>query len=162
MDILVAVDESGHALDAVRYVGSLLRTNSDAMVTLFHVFKPLPRALLEHGGSEDPETESCLSEQLRTKQRRHWSIEEQEAECSVLEQARHTLTETGFDPQRVRLKFGHEEDVARNILEEAADGSHDTIALGRHGTSRIKRFLGGGVTDQVVRNAQGIAVWIVD
>jgi nucleotide-binding universal stress UspA family protein len=157
----VAVDESKHALDAARYVGSLLRANPDAMVTLFHVLKPMPRALLEHGGSEDPDTESRLREQLRTEQRR-WTMEEQEAECSVLEQARKALMETGFDPTHVRLKFGHEEDVARNILEEAMLGGHGTIALGRHGTSRMKRFLGGGVTDQVVRDAKGIAVWIVD
>ena len=30
----------------------------DVVVTLFHVLKPMPRELLEHGGSENPATEA--------------------------------------------------------------------------------------------------------
>ena len=39
---------------AVKYVGSLLRETPKTAVTLFHVLKPMPRGLLEHGGSENP------------------------------------------------------------------------------------------------------------
>jgi nucleotide-binding universal stress UspA family protein len=61
----------------------------------------------------------------------------------------------------VSLKFGHEEDVARNILEEAAGGKYETIVVGRHGTSGMKRMFGGGVTDQVLRDAKDFAIWVV-
>ncbi len=53
--ILIAVDGSEHSARALHYVGMLLRDTCDVQVTLFHVLKPMPRELLEHGGSEDPE-----------------------------------------------------------------------------------------------------------
>jgi len=34
--------------------------------------------------------------------------------------------------------------------------------VGRHGTSRIKRIFGGGVTDQLLRAAQGLAIRAVE
>jgi hypothetical protein len=47
--ILLAVDESENSHRLVQYVGSLLSRTPDVVVTLFHVLKPLPRGLLEHG-----------------------------------------------------------------------------------------------------------------
>jgi hypothetical protein len=56
MRILLAVDESENSRRVARYVGSLLRQTPDVALALFHVLKPMPRELLEHGGSEDPAT----------------------------------------------------------------------------------------------------------
>jgi len=161
MRILLAVDESENSRRAVEYVGSLLRRTPDVAVTLFHVLKPMPRGLLEHGGSENPAAEARLGAQLRTDQEA-WIRKEREAECPVLKKACETLDRSGFDTSRVALKFGHEDDVAASILEEARTGRHETIAVGRHGTSRMKRIFGGGVTDQLLRDAQGFAIWVVE
>ena len=161
MRILVAVDESENSVRAVRYVGSLLNRTPDVAVTLFHVLKPMPRELLEHGGSESPAAEAQLGVQLRQDQR-DWVRQEQEANCLVLQKASDTLTACGFDTTRVTLKFGYEDNVAANILEEAREGGHETIAVGRRGTSRITRMFGGGVTDQLLRDAKGFAIWIVE
>jgi nucleotide-binding universal stress UspA family protein len=161
MRILLAVDESENSHRAVQYVGSLLRRTPDVAVTLFHVLKPMPRDLLEHGGSENPATETQLGVQLRQEQEA-WIEKERESQCHVLREACETLARTGFDTSQVALKFGHEDDIARNILEEARSGHHETIAVGRYGTSRVKRIFGGGVTDQLLRDAKGIAIWVVD
>ena len=161
MCILLAVDESENSHRVVRYVGSLLRRTPDVAVTLFHVLKPMPRELLEHGGSENPAAEAKLGVQLRDEQEA-WIRKERESECHVLKKACETLTQSGFDTGRVALKFGHEDDIARNILEEARSGRHETIVVGRHGTSRIKRIFGGGVTDQLLRDAKGFAIWVVE
>jgi nucleotide-binding universal stress UspA family protein len=161
MRILVAVDESESSRRAIHYVGSLLHRTPDVTVTLFHVLKPMPRQLLEHGGSENPATEGRLSKQLHEDQQ-VWYRKEREAECPVLITAREMLEKSGFDASRVSLKFGHEEDVARNILEEAQGGQYGTIVVGRHGTSGITRMFGGGVTDQLLRNAKGFAIWMVE
>jgi hypothetical protein len=45
-----------------------LRRTPDVAVTLFHVLKPMPRELLEHGGSENPAAEAQLGAQLRGEQ----------------------------------------------------------------------------------------------
>ena len=161
MRMLVAVDESENSMRAVRYVGSLLSRTPDVNVTLFHVLKPMPRELLEHGGSESPAAEAQLGVQLRHDQE-DWVRKEQEAQCPVLRKASEILTASGFDKNRVALKFGYEDNIAANILEEAREGGHETIALGRRGTSRITRMFGGGVTDQLLRDAKGFAIWIVE
>ena len=160
MRILLAVDESEHSRRVVRYAGSLLRGASDVVLTLFHVLRPMPRELLEHGGSENPAVEAQLSRQLRDEQA-VWIRKEAEAECHILKQACETLTQSGFDMNRVMLKYGHEDDIAGNILEEARIGRHETIVVGRHGTSRVKRVF-GGVTDQLLRDAKGFVIWVVE
>jgi len=161
MRVLLAVDESENSHRVVQYVGSLLRRTPDVAVTLFHVLKPMPRELLEHGGSESPSAEIQLSVQLHSEQDA-WIRKERESEYHVPRKACETLTQAGFDTSHVALKFGHEDDIARNILEEARSGHHETIVVGRHGTSRIKRIFGGGVTDQVLRDAKGLAIWVVE
>ena len=161
MRILLAIDESENSHRVVQYVGSLLRRTPDVLVTLFHVLKPMPRELLEHGGSENPATEAQLSMQLRGDQEA-WIRKQRESECHVLKKACETLVQSGFDISHVALKYGHEDDIARNILEEARSGHHETIVVGRHGTSRIRRIFGGGVTDQLLRDAKGFAIWVVE
>src|SRR5262249_53914001 len=99
-------------------------------------------------GSENPAVEAQMDQQLHNEQE-DWIRKERESECHVLKNASQTLKDSGFDTQRVTLKFGYEDDIARNILEEAR--GHETIVVGRHGTSRIKRLFGGGVTDQLLR-----------
>lgn len=161
MRILVAVDESENSQRAVQYVGLLLRRTPDVALTLFHVLKPMPRELLEHGGSENPVAETQLGTQLRTDQE-SWLRTERETECPVLRSAWEALMNYGFDANHVTMTFGHEDDIAGNILEEARRGGHDTIVVGRHGMSRIKRIFGGGVTDQVLRHAKGLAIWVIE
>lgn len=161
MRILVAVDESDNSRRAVEYVGSLLRQAPNVEITLFHVLKPMPRQLLEHGGSENPATEGQLRKQLHEDQEA-WYRKEREAECPVLIAAAEILTKVGFDPAHVALKFGHEEDIPRAILEEAQNGHYTTIVVGRHGTSGMTRIFGGGVTDKLLRNAKGFAIWLVE
>lgn len=161
MRILLAVDESENSERAVRYVGSLLRRTPEVTIVIFHVLKPMPRKLMEHGGSENPASEGRLSTQLHDEQEA-WYQKEREAECPILIAARETLEKSGFDAVRVSLKFGHEEDVARTILEEAQSGQYGTIVVGRHGASKMKRIFGGGVTDELLRNAKGFAIWVVE
>ncbi|MGE3976559.1 MAG: universal stress protein [Nitrospira sp.] len=158
--ILLAVDESENSHRVVQYVGSLLSRTPDAVITLFHVLKPMPRRFLEHGGSENPAVEAQLSAQLRHEQDA-WIQKERESECHVLQQACETLTRSGFDMNRVTVKYGHDDDIARNILDEARSGHHDTIAVGRQGISRIKQLFGGGTTDHLLHAAKGVAIWVV-
>jgi nucleotide-binding universal stress UspA family protein len=161
MRILVAIDETDAADRLVQYVGALLRETSGARITLFHVLRPMPRKLLEHGGSESPVLEGQLQSELK-KEQTEWIHSQQEAECPYLLRAREVLGKAAFPLHRVELKFGHEDDIARNILEEALRGGYSTVAVGRYGTSMTKRLFGGGVTDQLLREATGLAVWVVE
>jgi nucleotide-binding universal stress UspA family protein len=96
------------------------------------------------------------------KEQTQWNRSQQEAECPYLLKAREALGQAGFPLDRIDLKFGHEDDIAQSILEEAQRGGYSTVAVGRYGTSKRKRLFGGGVTDQLLREATGIAVWVVE
>lgn len=117
--------------------------------------------LLEHGGSEHPATEAQLSAQLHEEQEA-WLKKAREAECPILKNARETLAQSGFDGSRVDMKFGHEGDVDGTILEEARLGQHETIGVGRSGTSRMRRIFGGGVPDRLLQDAKSLAIWIIE
>jgi nucleotide-binding universal stress UspA family protein len=91
-----------------------------------------------------------------------WIRKEEESESHVLKKACDTLTQSGFDRSQVALKVGHEDDIAKNILEEARNGQHETIVVGRHGASRVRRLFGGSVTEQLLRDAKGFAIWVVE
>ncbi|OQW32275.1 MAG: hypothetical protein A4E19_19795 [Nitrospira sp. SG-bin1] len=161
MRLLLAIDESENARRAVQYVGTVVGRASHVTVTLFHVLRPMPRALLEHGGSENPAIEKQLSAQLHREQD-EWLKRERETKSPLLRKACDALIASGIDESRIRTKFGHESDIATAILEEAQEGHHDTIVVGRTGTSRITRLFGGGVTDRMLRDAKSVALWIIE
>lgn len=161
MRFLLAVDESDNSHRAVQYAGSLLRLTPEIDITLFHVLKPMPRQLLEHGGAEDPAAEERLGSELRSDQK-VWLRTQREAQCPVLKKACEILVQCGFDQKRVTMKFGHEDNIAGNILEEARNGGHETIVVGRRGMSNMKRIFGGGVSDQLLRDAKGLTIWVVE
>ena len=159
--ILIAVDGSDHSARALRYVGTLLRDTRDVRVTLFHVLKPMPRELLEHGGSEDPAGEILLAKELQQDQE-NWVHAESVMEYPILVHALELFGKTGFPLDRVTLKFGHEDDIAHTILDEARTGGYGTIVVSRHGSNGMKRFFGGGITDQLLRDASGYTLWVVE
>ena len=159
--ILVAVDDSEHSERALRYVGTLLRDTRDVHVTLFHVLKPMPPELLEHGGSENPTVEVRLAEELQRDQET-WVHTESMMEYPILVKALELFGKTGFPLDRVTLKFGHEDDIGHTILDEAGSGGYGTIVVTRHGSNGIKRFFGGGITDQLLRDATGFTLWVVE
>ena len=158
---MVAVDNSEHSARALRYVGTLLHDVPNVQVTLFHVLKPMPRELLEHGGSEDPKIEGRLAEELRQEQE-DWVRTESVTEYPILVNALEVFGKAGFPLDRVTLKFGHEDDIAHTILAEARTGGYGTIVVSRHGATGLKRFFGGGVTDQLLRDASGYTLWVVE
>jgi nucleotide-binding universal stress UspA family protein len=159
--ILIAVDDSEHSARALRYVGTLLRDARDVQVTLFHVLKPMPRELLEHGGSEDPAVEIRLAEALHQDQK-NWVRAESEIESLILVKALELFGKTGFPLDHVTLKFGCEDDIAHNILAEARVGGYGTIVVSRYGSNGLKRMVGGGITDHLLRDASGFTLWVVE
>ena len=158
--ILVAVDDSEQSIRGVQYVGSMLRDTPDVKVTLFHVLNPMPRELMEHGGSENPDTEDYLGAQLRRDQE-EWARKEGAIEYPILLKALEHLGQTGFPIDRVTLKFGHERDIADTIIDEAKSGGYGTVVVTRHGTWGTKRLFGNGVAERLLREVSGAAIWML-
>ena len=147
--ILIAVDDSDESARAL-----------DVNVTLFHVLNPMPRELMEHGGSENPETENHLGEQLR-KDQEEWLRTEGAIEYPILVTAMERLGQTGFPLDHVTLKLGHERDIADSIMDEARAGGYGTVVVTRHGPAGTKRLFSSGIIDRLVRDLSGVALWVL-
>src|SRR5919198_5611792 len=69
-NMLIAVDDSEESYRAVAYVGSIIGGRTDCRVSLLHALPPLPRELLEFGGTSDPQQEEQEEGHIKAEQAR--------------------------------------------------------------------------------------------
>ena len=112
-------------------------------------------------GFDDPVEEVRLATELQQDQE-NWVSAESVMEYPILVQALELFGKTGFPLDRVTLKFRQEDDIAPTILDEARTGGYGTIVISRQGSNGMKRFFGGGITDQLLRDASGYTLWVVE
>ena len=135
--ILVAVDGSDHAFDAVRVAARLAGALS-ARLTLLNVYHAPSEALGE------PNYSHALGEALGEAQR-------------VLDEARHVALNVGVPEPQVEWLAG---DPAQVIVQTAQAGGYDLVAMGTLGRGRLGAALLGSVSAAVAARA-GCPVLIV-
>ena len=79
-NILIAIDDSTASYRAVTYVGSIIGGREDFRICLLHASPPLPRELLEFGGSSDPQQEERAEARIHAEQARWLEAVAQAAE----------------------------------------------------------------------------------
>jgi len=151
--ILIAVDQSVHAKQAIKYAartGGLVK-NMDFV--LFHVQPMISQYLVEEARSK-PKARSQLE---AVRQKNH------EASLELLENCKTRLTETGIGAERIEIKTApRDAGVADDIIQMAEAGRYDAILIGRRGISAFQEFFVGSVTTNLVAHAKQIPVWLVD
>lgn len=147
--ILLALDESEDAMQAVEYVGTIL--NGSALgVTLFHVVRGL-NFLDQRFGPV-----------INLTHKKEWLEEAKLAMKPVFEEARTRLIDAGLDPKRINTKLIEGANSrAGAIVEGARKGGFGTIVVGRRGSSKLYEFLMGRVSNKVIQMAKDQAVWVV-
>jgi nucleotide-binding universal stress UspA family protein len=128
--ILVAVDGSDHAFDAVR-VAARLATALSARITLMTAYHAPADALGE------PNYSRALGEAL-------------EAAQQVLEDARRVTVNAGGPEPQVEWLAG---DPAETIVETAKAGGYDLVVMGTLGRGRLSAALLGSVSSTVAAKA---------
>lgn len=128
--ILVAVDGSDHAFDAVR-VASRLAAALSAKLTLMTAYHAPSDALGE------PNYSRALGEALAEAQR-------------ILEDARKVALNAGSAEPQVEWLAGQ---PAETIVETARAGDYDLVVVGTHGRGRIRAALLGSVSSAVAAHA---------
>ena len=145
-NILVAMDGSEGAMQAIDFVGELVGGHN-FKVTLVHVvrddssigpaplYRPLPKENLQ--------------------------VEEQKIR-TVFDEARSRLINRGFKSDDVTSKIvtGAASRSAA-IVQEAEQRGYATIVLGRRGLSQSQDFFMGGVSNKVIQLGIEQAVWVV-
>jgi len=146
--VIVGFDGSEDAMRAVDCIGELMSSpQREAMVC--HVIRPLNIHLgikkVFEPGEETMWAESKVKE-----------IE------PLLDEAAKRLVDAGFSPDRVHkeIQTGKKSRAKAIITRAAADG-YGTIAVGRHGLTKIEEFFIGRVSTKVLHMAKKMAVWIV-
>jgi nucleotide-binding universal stress UspA family protein len=164
--ILVAVDGSETSLQAIRYVGDILRDSGGVEVTLLHVLD-IPPELLEHGGAEDSSKEHRLEESMENQRQEWMQTSQKRMEEEFFGPARKILKQKGVQEEavHVRTKLATDmphPDVAMAIIQEVAKGSYGTVVLGKRGKSMLREFVFGSVAFKVIHHVKNCTIWIVE
>jgi nucleotide-binding universal stress UspA family protein len=155
--VLVSIDTSQGAMQAVDYVGNILAGVPQVHVTLFHAIRGLDVFIQGYNDSFMLGQESEWLEKAERELTR--AAEEIEP---VMEKAVTRLTRAGFEPGRIDRKVVKGiSSRAGAIVDEAQRGDYGTIVVGRRGLSRIQEFFMGRVSNKVIQLAKTKAVWVV-
>ena len=150
--ILIALDASGQAFEAVRYVGQMLPAGR-AEITLFHVFNLIPEDLSDLRG-----TPEWLPQGVDFKT---WELQQRKSVEDFMEKSSMLLVSQGYPEDAVKVLIKEREvGVARDIMNLARRG-YDALVLGRRGLSDLKGLLFGSVANKLVSHLQEVPVWVV-
>jgi len=161
--ILIALDGSENAMQAVAYAGDVTCACKEFEITLYHVFET-PPMFMEHGGTETPAEEKNRQEQLHIDRKKWVEMRRDWVEKEIFEPARQILKEKGVreDTTPVHTKADLKPDVAWSIVQEVEQDGYDTVVLGRRGVSMLREFMFGSVTSKVIHHIKGCAIWVVE
>ena len=162
--LLVALDEHSIAAELVKYLGKIISGKQDLEVCLLHMLPPPPPQLREFRGSEDPEVEEQLDQEMDVVYQR-WTREAENAARPVFENAISILTRAGVPPnsiQRIVRQLVNHEDLTNDILKAAEENACQTIVVGRSSFPWFKETFHRHLADTLVRKATGVAIWVVE
>jgi nucleotide-binding universal stress UspA family protein len=161
--LLVCVNDSEASRRVTRYVGQLIGPSSGFTVLLLHVLEPLPPQFQESRGAETTRGEERVEQELRQKQTRQIERSKQEA-APILTEAKSILTGAGVPAEAVMTDAFvpiHQENLATEILHIARDKSCGTVVTGRESFSWVQEIFRSHVSDELLEEGQGLAIWIV-
>jgi len=140
--LLVYVDDSGAAMNVIRYVADMFGQVPDVRVTLLSVLREPNADLPSPNEQESPKNP--------------------ESKNLVLEKAREILIKSGFADDFVESRLVRRYNVRASdaLLRQQKAGAYTAIVLGRRPLSRAEEFLFGDTAIRLVRSAT-CPVWVV-
>lgn len=150
--LLLAVDGSDYALNAVKYISALTPFRK-MKVMLFHVFSGVPESYL------DLEKDPQFARAARTVMA--WEMQQKKEIQEYMQQAKQTLVRSGFSPDAVTLKIqNRKKGIARDIIQEAKDG-YSAIVVGRKGQGVYQEIVVGSVATKIIQKIAFLPVLMI-
>ena len=150
--ILLAVDGSESALDAVRYVGWMSPFRKMKIV-LFHVFSSVPESYRDL--QKDPRFSKLAKEVM------DWETQQKKVIQKYMDKAKKILISLGFSEGAVTVTIqNRKKGVARDVIAEALNG-YEAVVVGRRGYSNLKEIIIGSVARKVIEKNAFIPVLLV-
>jgi nucleotide-binding universal stress UspA family protein len=163
--LLVVVDSTDASRRALQYVGRMLARRQRVSCHLAYIGSGLPPELLESGGSESPDREEQIEADLRLAQRR-WAAASNKNANRILRAARTTLRRAGIAAARIHVCSPPPLDAGTPVhdvvVRLAREEACQTIVVGHQAHSWLRGLGGGHLAEQLVRQAKGLTVWVVD
>lgn len=139
--ILIAMDGSEQAMNAVRYVSGFFPQKQTHAV-LFHVTAEVPESFLDL--QREPGFRSSVISISS------WTAQIKKNIDEFMQQAKNILLNAGFPKESVTIKVEtRKAGVARDIVKESHEG-YDAVVLGRSGVSRLKDIIVGSVANKLI------------
>jgi nucleotide-binding universal stress UspA family protein len=150
--ILIAVDGSDQALEAVRYISSLVRPELTEVV-LFYVGSGFPEVFWDL--NRNPLYQTKKNKVMG------WLADQQLVIGEFNEKALKILTDMGFPKENILVKTQTKKTgVLKDIIQESYQG-YSALVIGRTGTSRLKDLLLGGMAQKLAVKIKHIPVVVV-
>lgn len=161
--LLVAVDGSPAAEEAIRYVGTMMAGHPSVQVHVLHVLPPVPPRLREHGGAGSATEEDELGAKLKL-DRDDWAQEQISHSQPLFEQAEFILAEAGLATsmleEECRLPTDSEQ-LSEICVKAARNAGCNTIVVGRESFSWLGERWHQHLCHEIVRRGKGLTVWVV-
>ena len=160
---LIGVDDSESTIRSVSYVAEMIAPQRGFHIVLLHVLPPIPPEYLEFGGSENPETEQRLTQELKQEQAQ-WIEQAKEAAKPLFDRIKGIFLRVGISGNTITTVFVesiHRPDLVRELLETAHKQNCGTIVVGRESYPSFKEFFHHHVGEGLVQQGQGFAVWVI-
>lgn len=150
--VLLAVDGSDQALEAVRYIGSVVAP-AHTEIVLFHVGTGFPQVYWDMGRNP-----LYHSKKNKVKE---WLADSQLVMGEFKEKAFKILTTQGFNPEAIQVKTQTEKtSVLVDVIQESYQG-YSAIVVGRTGVSWLKDVFTGSLAYKLVEKIKHIPSVVV-
>ena len=151
--LIIAVDDSRHSKNAVRYAAGIYKEMEDISLTLMHVQPTISQYLLE----EAKKSSQAYAELEKVNQKNT------ETADHLLATYKEQMVALGIAEEDIQLytqarRLG----VAKDILVFSEAGNFDALIMGRRGLSGLGELLLGSVSANVVNHSTDTPIWQVD
>ena len=151
--IVIAVDDSRHSNNAVRYAAGIYEVLKEMKFTLMHVQPTISEYLLDEA-KKSPQAYAELEKVIR---------KNSETAQGLLEKYKEQMMALSIAEADIQLKTQHRMlGVAKDILEFSVAGHFDAVIMGRRGLSGLGEVFIGSVSANVVNHSANTPVWLVD
>jgi nucleotide-binding universal stress UspA family protein len=151
--ILLAVDDSQHARNAVEYAVRVSSVAKNLTYTLYHVQCPVSQYLVDEAKSS-LKARAALDKLLQ---------KNADTSGKMLEKFKELMIDLGIDEKRIgTLTVTRKMGLAKDIIELAQEKRYDAIVAGRRGLGKVQEVLMGSASKNLVEHSRVVPVWVVD